>query len=308
MIIRSIKDNNIQDAIKKIVFNLVNEVEKIIFKSGEIDINLFNELGRYRLKSQKKNSDNLRQIFKEYSRRSEELIEIDKIINSFLVVREILVKLDKDYKTFSILKFKMYFEQLKTSLKEFDKKDFEIFIFDLLIKLSFIIESHVKNVLRLILKLDNLFKEREYDVDSYELAKLLRILIQNPVFKEYRNSIFHSDFKIEYNHDFNKNKISFKNYNYKTVEWTIDDVFENFLKIILLIRTVDAILLSNDIEKEFIFEFVVEFFDWFNNKTEKEILNEVLNNDDFVIFYNKLFNEKSIQNGIKQILDKSDKN
>ncbi len=304
-IIRCFKDNNIQDSINKFIFNLVNSVEKIIFKSGEIDINLYNELVGYILKSREKNSVISSNILEEYSRVSKDLFEIEKIINSFLVVREIFVKHNDDSNSFSILLFKMHFEEFKTSLKEYDKRNFEIFIFDLLIKLSFIIESHVKNVLRLILKLDNLLQGKEFDVDSYTLGKLFWILRQNPVFQEYRNSIFHSNFKIEYKPDFNKTKVLFKNYNYETVEWTIDDVFENFLKIILLIKTVDAALLSISIDKDLIFEFVEEFFQWFNNKTEKEILNEVLNNNEFVNYYNKFINVKSTQDGIKRILDKS---
>lgn len=304
-IIKIFKDNNIQDAINRFLFNLVNDVEKIFFKSGEIDINLYYELERYILNSKEKKPDISRRIFEEYSRLSKDLIEINTIINSLLVVREIYIKHNNGNKSFSILQFKIHFEKIKTSLKEYDKQNFQIFIFDLLIKLSFIIESYVENVLKLILKFDNLFHGREYNVDSYELSKLLKILIRNPVFKEYRNSIFHSDFKIEYNYDYNKSKVLFKNYNYETVEWTIDDVFENFLKIILLIKTVDAVLLSTNIDKEFIFEIVEEFFDLVNNKTEKEILNELLNNNDFVIFYNKLLDEKLIQDGIKQILDKS---
>ena len=303
--IKFFKDNNVQDAIINFIFNLVNNVEKIIFKSGEIDTNLYNELIKYILISQEKNSDILRKIINEYSRVSKELINIDKIINSLLIIREILVNVEEDHKSFSILNFKMHFEYLKTSLKEFDKQNFEIFIFDLLIKLSFIIESHVQNVLRLILKLDNLMHGKEYNVDSYELAKLLWILIENPVFKEYRNAIFHSDFRIEYNYDFNKNKVLFKDYNNKTIVWMIDDVFDNFLKIILLIKTVDAAILSIDMHKELIFEIVQEFFNLLNNKTEEEILKELLNDTQFMGFYNTFVNEKFVQDGIKKIFNKS---
>ena len=305
IIIKLFKDNIIQDALRKFLFNLGNNIENIIFKSGEIDVNLYRDLLKRIFESIEYNFDTSKNIIENFSKTNENFIETETIINSILIIREIYNKQSKEYKEFSILDFKMNYGKIITFLKECDERNLKIYLFDLMIKFSFIIESYIKNVMRFLLKLDNLLNDKEYNVDNYDLGKLFRILRQNPIFKDYRNSVFHSDFVIKINTDFKKIRVKFKDYKNEPVEWNLNDLFENFIKGILLVRTVDAAVYSIDFNKEVIFEIIEEFFKFINSEKEEKLLNKLLKNKKFVNNYNQIINKTMLQNKIEKILNKS---
>lgn len=307
--LKMLKDEIIQDSLIKIFSVIINNLEEIFYKTGEFDKDFYIELKNRIDFSKEKDYDLTIKILDQYSSTKRKLIEEGIIINSILLLINFFhekynIDISQSKSCISILQLKMNFNELISFLKKCDERIIKIYLFDFLIKFSFLIESHIKNIMRFLLKLDNLLNRKNYNVDNYKLAKLFRILRQDPIFKDYRNAIFHSDFIIKYDDDFDKIMIIF-NTDEKYIGWSIIDMFENFVKIFVLINTVQIFMASLIFEKEKIVNLVNDFFDFINREEEENLLKEVLESKECLNLYGKIINQENFKNLMRNTINKN---
>lgn len=307
--LKMLKDEIIQDSLIKIFSVIINNLEEIFYKTGEFDKDFYIELKNRIDFSKEKDYDLTIKILDQYSSTKRKLIEEGIIINSILLLINYFhekdnIDISQSKSNISILQLKMNFNELISFLKKCDERIIKIYLFDFLIKFSFLIESHIKNIMRFLLKLDNLLNRKNYNVDNYKLAKLFRILKQDPIFNDYRNAIFHSDFIVKYDDDFDKIMIIF-NTDEKYIGWSIIDMFENFVKIFVLINTVQIFMASLIFEKEKIVDLVNDFFDFINREEEENLLKEVLESKECLNLYGKIINQENFKNLMRNTINKN---
>lgn len=272
-----LKDSNIQEFVTDILEKTLENGEAFLFTTGLVDENLYKELELRLGEAKYKDPKTCREIIKKYQNSHKNLISINIITNSILIFRESFSKEDETQKNIENLQslnfLRKKYEDIVEILKDCNEKQLKIFLFDWIVKYGFVIESHTKNILKFLLKLDNLLKDKYFDVESFNLSSLLFHLKQDNIINKFRNAIFHSDFEIIYKTEFDEISIIFHT-NARDVNITIKEFIENYGKIILIYNTFELFLMSIDFEKNDIIEFLREFFNQINSISEETLLSE----------------------------------
>lgn len=201
---------------------------------------------------EKSHEEETAQIILEYLKILSEKIHVQEVYNSLLIERDRKHKKQLDFLTHSIDEF---FEQKSEDFTDIidaaSKKNYRIYIFDLLLKYGYLLEAHTKNILLFFLKLYHIDKVLKYEYlkqNKLMIGKILEYykkynIYLDSFFNNYRNAIFHSNFIINYDVKLEERKVSFVSQG-KIINLTVKDLLFYFFQIYYLIFTFELVIVS----------------------------------------------------------------
>ncbi|MFW9866555.1 MAG: hypothetical protein ACFFEN_10710 [Candidatus Thorarchaeota archaeon] len=277
-----IKHKNLQDCILYFLQLFVGTTKSFFDEMEFYDKNLFLEIRNKLIKAKEIKQEYIEKILIEYSNKNESFIKVDDVLKTCLMLRDFYRTQEDDRDVFSQNKLylgyflKADFSQLKIFLESLNQSVFKSYLFDFLLKFSYIIESHFRNIIEFLYKLTKFINGEKIYKKDYKFDKILEFLEQDPGLRHYRNSIFHSKFKIIYHSNVEGVRIEFLKNSRPLFRWSIIEMLTKVVNILQLIRTLDIVVLDFDISVE---EFIInikEFFAFINsldaNQQEEMIL------------------------------------
>lgn len=194
-------------------------------------------------------------FLEEYANLVKEDLDINTIYNSLSYMieeRSRIRDLFYNKPMSELIKYRkwIYFEKIQKSTPG----DFKIYFNDWTLKNSQLIESHIKKILRLVLKFQMLIngtniKDIEKIIDEFKtIGKILYYLDPKRKYKNldririYRNATFHSEVNFICDNDSNKKLIIFKDENEKKVKISIWKFLQDFQKLVIFILTMNYII------------------------------------------------------------------
>lgn len=269
--INFIRHKNVQDSILQLLQLFTSTTENLFNETELYDKNLFFEIRNKLKKANQIKREYIEEKLIEYSDRNNSFFKVDNVLKSCLLLREFYRTQEDDRNVFS--QNKLYagyflladFSHLKIFLESLDQPIFELYIFDLLLKFSYIIESHFRNIIEFLYKLTKFLNGEKIRKNEYKFFKILKFLEQDPGLRHYRNSIFHSKFKIKYHPNFEEIQIYFLKDKKILFKWPIKELFSKIINILQLIRTLDLIMLDSYLSVEDIIESIRDFFIFINS-------------------------------------------
>ena len=211
------------------------------------------------IKAANHNLDEFNKITIHFWERIKNKFPIDKLINSLLVMMMIIKDSAESPQDINYFEFqKKIMESFLHKVIKKDKERFDIYFFDWSLKFGYLIEGYLKEMLcaRLMIKnslkdLDNtkLFQKTPY------IHRILKKLGEDIEQRVVRNSVFHSDFLLEYEDNWDERLITFKNFDEK-INFSIRNFLTLFFETIQLILAfgfaldyVHSIKITGDNEK-----------------------------------------------------------
>jgi len=256
--------NDKEKALKflEIIPRIYLNMEDILLESGEIDNDHYNSI-RAKLKELDEiDVERTREICQSYLISIQKKFSIDSIAGNLLIFREKFTEiLDLTFHT----PLKDYEEKITSFLIDLienkQKLTFENYFFDWVLKFGYVIESHIKEFLKFLVKADCIRDKKEYDriiAKNRTIGKLLKLLETDSKLASYRNAIFHADFNLDYQIDYNQRKIIFYNFDGSQDILSIEEFVGNFFYIMRLIKTQQICIVlyfqrifQPELEKEF---------------------------------------------------------
>ncbi|MBD3214672.1 MAG: hypothetical protein GF311_18825 [Candidatus Lokiarchaeota archaeon] len=236
--------------------------------------------------AKKHNLEEFNEITLHYHKRISTKFPIIKIFNSLLIMMAIIKESPSKPQEINHYEFqKEILEKFLYKIIEQDKDKFDIYFFDWNLKFGYLIESYFKELLciRLMIKnlLNNKTNKKLFNNNTPMIGSIFKDLYQNNNVEKsdegreedtdmrfIRNAIFHSDFSLEYDVNWDERLVSFYNFG-EMIELSIKEFLTLFFETIQWI---------------FSFDFALEYFHFNNIREGNEKVLEYYNEQAYDCF------------------------
>ncbi len=202
-----------------------------------------------------------------YMKRLDNKFPLEGIYQTLLIFNDAKEDIEKLSTTFSYQEFQTKIVELFEHLIiNNDEGQFLAYFFDWTVKFGYIIEGYIKEMLCMKLMIKNLLEDKTYEYlfeRTPEIGKILTYLGLDKTISKIRNAIFHSEFFLEYQINWDKRIITFKKGKEK-YELSIKDFVSLFF-----ITTQIAIVFNFTLINVHLFKI---------NKGNEEVLEYIINN------------------------------
>ena len=210
--------NNYSKKYEKRYYNLA----KIILLEIEPPILNPNAYKKYEeefIKAANYNLKEFNEITIHYLKKINNKFPFDKIINSLLIMMVMTKDFVNSPKNVNYFEFqKKVLESFLYKIIEQDKERFDIYFFDWNLKFGYLIEGYFKEMLCMRLMVRNILTEEDNSNlfrNTPWIGNILQELGEDMDQRKIRNAIFHSDFFLEYEVNWEERLITFKNFDEK---------------------------------------------------------------------------------------------
>ena len=239
-----LKDKEIRDNLQELINLIIKDLDKMFSYAYILSKEIYDNFKSLFIKAFNKHNSHTWEIIQSYYNSKSTLISIDNVLNSLMIFREIKPKIKE---LFDVKLDDAFIQNLenwfKKMMEKYDKDKYKMLLFDWILKFGYILESHYKNVMISLLKLDYLLKEkdfREIDKKFNTIGKIENELKEEHLISKFRNAIFHSNFIVNYNINLEERKIIFQDRD-KILELDILVFIVKFFQLIKLINIFESI-------------------------------------------------------------------
>jgi len=272
---------------------LFNQISKQILRDKE-----YNKFYEILSAAIKKNSKFSLDIISDYFKKQDIRLSTDEIQLSTLIYRKIGPDIFNAALNVSIKNLEKKISDIFTEfLLENQEQQFKIYFLDWILKLGYIIEGKIKDILLLKVRLKCILEGYNYlkiykTRRLYLMGNLLNYLNEKKILARYRNAIFHTSFIIDYDIDYKKRKILFWELDGNAISFDIGEIVSLFFELIEKIQNYEIILFSTIINQKSIKELL------------KNSIQSEMNDQDIEKIANQIRNIEINENELKSYLKK----
>lgn len=218
--------------------------DKYLLKTNEVHKEHYNTIQSFLKKAVKVNKEATLEACKSYTLNVRSKYPLQSITKNLLIIQDHLSKfVDLTVQ----IPLKDYDMKLWTTLRELveknQRKKFLDYFFDWSLKYAYIIEAYLKEYLLLVLKIECIFADKDFDViytGKETIGTILNILEGTEHDMKYvaiRNAVFHANFSMEYRVNFEQRKIVFRKLKGVPEVISIREFVENYFGLIQIVQT-----------------------------------------------------------------------
>lgn len=206
----------------------------------------FNQYEQEFMQAVNKNLVEFNKITFHYIERINSKFPIDKLLNSLLIMMVLMRDFEGDPEKISFFELKdQVLGSFIEKLIDQDKERFDIYFFDWNLKYGYLIESYIKEMLCMRLMLKNLIGDKD-NSKLFQHTPMMGFIVselgEEVIQKEIRNAIFHSDFFLEYEANWDKRLITFIDQYGNFYEYSAKKFLSSFFETVQWIFTFDFAL------------------------------------------------------------------
>jgi len=218
--------------------------DKYLLKTNEVNREHYNQIRTFLEHALKIDKSKTLDSCKSYILNVRTKYPIQSVTRNLLIIQDHLSKLTD---ITSKVPLKEYDKKLWTTLRELieknQKQKFLDYFFDWALKYAYIIEAFLKEYLMLVLKIECIANNEEFGKNYTGDETIGKIMMElegsknDMNFVAIRNSIFHANFTMEYQINFEQRKIVFKKLKGEPVEITIKEFVQNYFGVVQTVQT-----------------------------------------------------------------------
>ena len=218
--------------------------DTFLLPTDEIHNEHYNNIRSFLEEATKVNKKATLEACKAYGNRVKSKYPIQSVTNNLLIIQDNLSKL---VGLTNEIPLKHYSKQLWNTLRELVEKNqrqkFLDYFFDWCLKYAYIIEAYLKEYLLLVLKIECIFANEDFNekyTGNETIGTILTILEgseHDMQLVAIRNAVFHANYSMQYRVDFEKRKIIFRKLKGDPVAISIKEFVGNYFGLIQIVQT-----------------------------------------------------------------------